>query len=269
MRGFEELTKLDPVEVAQKTRISVDAFKAIVDKRFDAFSKTKAIGFINILEREYDLDLQEWLEHADDRDIFIIAPKESESMWENKLFITLTLGIIALFIVLFALFPDQEQSESVVENESYIVTEAQQSMENNTQEVQPEVMMALPEKQEEKQEITPPVKKDTFYLESNVKLWVGIKYLDNNEQINTIFKDHYDLDPTREQKITFGHGYFKLVFNDQVIEPRERNVFRVTYKNGELDVYKVPLPPKKEEDAPAETPSDNNDSQNGKQSETE
>lgn len=277
MRGFEELSKLDPVEVAQKTRISVDAFKAIVDKRFDAFSKTKAIGFINILEREYDLDLQDWLdefevfkmENADDRDIFIIAPKESESLWENKLFITVTLGIIALFIVLFALYPDQQQDTSVEENESYIVAEAQQgSSEESTPEAQTETM-SLPQKEEEQQEITPPVKKDTFYLESNVKLWVGIKYLDNNEQINTIFKDHYELDPNREQRITFGHGYFKLVFNDQVIEPRERNVFKITYKNGHLDVYKVPLPKKPEPSAQEGETSESNTSENSGQSETE
>ncbi len=278
MRGFEELSKLDPIEVAQRTCISVDAFKAIVDKRYDAFGKTKASGFINILEREYDLNLQEWLdefevyklEHADDKDIFIIAPKESESLLENKLFITITLGIIALFIVLFALYPSDNVEPATSETESYIIDEAQQAIEDKNTTLSEDQTLALPEKKEEEHTITPPVKKDTFYIQSNVKLWVGIKYLDNNEQINTIFKDTYDLDPSRDQRITFGHGYFKLVFNDQVIEPRERNVFRVTYQNGELNVVKVPIPPKKPEPAAEEAGSEPvEQSETGEQTPTE
>lgn len=267
MRGFEQLAKLDPIEVSQRTYISVDEFKAIVDKRFDMFGRTKATGFMKILQREYDLDLSDWMDeyeaykkdNDDEKDIFVLAPKESDSTVESKLYVYVALGIIAFFILLFFLFPsgNDQKNNAVLENNNYIVDEAQQKLDDTNGSLKSEVI-ALPEKEvvvEEK--IIPPVKKDVFYLSASTDLWVGIKYLDTNEATDKIFKNRLDLDPTRPQRLTMGHGFFKLVFNDRVIEPRVPNIYKITYQKGELDVVQVPI--KEPENVQTETQKEKTD----------
>lgn len=265
MKGFEELEKLDPLDVYQKTYISVDEFNAIKNKNFEIFNRTKATGLMKILKREYDLDMSDWMEefeaykkeHDDEKDIFVVAPKESETGMENKLYVYIALGIVAFFVLLFFLFPsgNSKSENTALENDNYLVDEAKQKLEEKNSTIQNE-MTDIPEKEHVTEEkITPPVKKDIFYLSAGSDLWVGIKYLDTNEATDKIFKGRFDLDPTRDQRITLGHGYFKLVLNDQEIEPRVPNIYKITYRNGELDLVKVPIKePKPEPKEPEPEP---------------
>lgn len=274
MKGFEELEKLDPVDVYQRTYISVDEFNAIKNKNFGIFNRTKATGLMKILKREYDLDMDDWMEeyeaykkeNDDEKDIFVVAPKENEANIENKLYIYIALGIIAFFVVLFIIFPkngNDVQEEAAI-SQNYIVDEAKETLEQQKNDkAEPEEKLQLPEETKETTEkIIPPVKKDIFYITSRGDLWIGIKYLDNNAQENRIFHDKLELDPSRDQQLTLGHGHFTLVYNDQVISPDVHNVHKITLKNGTLTVRKVPLPTKKtaeEEPEPeptAEEPAD-------------
>ncbi len=63
-----DVSKKDPVaylkelgikEVSDKTFINATNLEALLEKNFESLSKTKALGFIQILEREFDLDLKE------------------------------------------------------------------------------------------------------------------------------------------------------------------------------------------------------------------
>jgi len=269
MKGFEELQKLDPIEVYQRTYISVDEFNAIKNKNFEIFNRTKATGLMKILKREYDLDMDDWMEeyeaykkeHDDEKDIFVVAPKENDGNVENKLYIYIALGIIAFFVILFMVFPKNsgEVTQESATSQNYIVDEAKETMEQNKEETQAPEKLEIEEQPQAKEAeaVTPPVKKDTFYITSRGDLWIGIKYLDNNEQENKIFRDRLELDPSRDQQITLGHGHFTLVLNDQVIAPDVHNVHKITFKNGTLSVRKVPLPKKEaveEETAPAPEP---------------
>lgn len=274
MKGFEELEKLDPVDVYQKTYISVDEFNAIKNKNFGIFNRTKAAGLMKILKREYDLDMDDWMEeyeaykkeNDDEKDIFVFAPKENEGNLENKLYIYIALGIIAFFVVLFIIFPKSgnDVREEAAISQNYIVDEAKETLEQqNSDKSEPEEKLQLPEETKETTEkIIPPVKKDIFYITSRGDLWIGIKYLDNNAQENRIFHDKLELDPSRDQLLTLGHGHFTLVYNDQVISPDVHNVHKITLKDSTLTVRKVPLPTKKtaqEEPEPepdAEEPAD-------------
>jgi len=49
----------------------------------------------------------------------------------------------------------------------------------------------------------------------NVKIWVGIVYLDNKKRASYLTNEPIELDLTREQIITTGHGNFTLEFDDQ------------------------------------------------------
>ena len=266
MKGFEELLKLDPIEVYQRTYISVDEFNAIKNKNFEIFNRTKATGLMKILKREYDLDMDDWMEeyeaykreNDDEKDIFVVAPKENDGNIENKLYIYIALGIIAFFVILFMVFPknSDEIAQESATAQNYIVDEAKETIEQNKEETQTPEKLQIEEQPQTKEveKVIPPVKKDTFYITSKGDLWIGIKYLDDNTQENKIFRDRLELDPSRDQQITLGHGHFTLVLNDQVIAPDVHNVHKITFKDGTLSVRKVPLPKKEPEETIETTP---------------
>jgi hypothetical protein len=187
-------------------------------------------------------------EHDDERDIFVVAPKEHDGSMENKLYIYIALGIVAFFVILFMVFPKNsgEVAQESETSQNYIVDEAKETIEQQKETGKEVEKLRIEEpKVKEVEKVIPPVKKDTFYITSRGDLWIGIKYLDTNTEENKIFRDRLELDPARDQQITLGHGHFTLVFNDQVISPDVHNVHKITFKNGELNVRKVPLPKKK------------------------
>lgn len=61
MECIEFLKKLDIKEVSLKTRITQDKLKSIIECEFDNFDKIKAKGFSQIIQREFKIDMQEWL----------------------------------------------------------------------------------------------------------------------------------------------------------------------------------------------------------------
>jgi cytoskeletal protein RodZ len=48
--------------VSEKTHITEKNLNSILDKDFASLHKTKAMGFIKILQREYDIDFTDWIE---------------------------------------------------------------------------------------------------------------------------------------------------------------------------------------------------------------
>lgn len=58
---LERLRGMDLGEVANATHIEVENLKAILDKDFQKLANFNVAGYIKILEREFGLDLSEWL----------------------------------------------------------------------------------------------------------------------------------------------------------------------------------------------------------------
>lgn len=116
MKCIDELKKIGIDKISAKTRITQDKLQDIIDFKFDAFNKTRARGFVQIIEREFGVDLSEWLtayndyhnvsteqteetsNSVDESTSNINIPIESDK--KDKSYIVL----IALLIVLVVLF---------------------------------------------------------------------------------------------------------------------------------------------------------------------
>lgn len=61
MKCIDELKKIGIDKISAKTRITQDKLQDIIDFKFDAFNKTRTRGFVQIIEREFGVDLSEWL----------------------------------------------------------------------------------------------------------------------------------------------------------------------------------------------------------------
>ena len=68
------LSEIGLKEISKTTKLTTNKIDDILQKRFDKIDKIRAKGFITILEREYNLNLSEWL-----KEYMIFLNKESAS----------------------------------------------------------------------------------------------------------------------------------------------------------------------------------------------
>ena len=262
MKSFEDLLKLDIMEISSRTFIPVDEIKAMKEGQFDYFSRAKAIGFAKILEREYGIDMSQWLEEYEEylkqnnkdvqnEEVFVVPEDSEPSLFENKKIIFSMLGVfvVIVFIGLYFATLSKDDEENIINaakeqniqnlNSAIQKQELEKATENNE-------TKTIQEKEEEKEkEVQKKVIKDIFYIEPKTKLWIGITY-ENKRKVNKIITDKFELNATRNQSIICGHGYFKLVFNDKIYEPNSANVIKIKYSNKTITIKEtVPKKAKK------------------------
>ncbi|WP_027326805.1 hypothetical protein [Helicobacter pametensis] len=61
-RDFKLLREIGVDRIRRDTKLDISRIEDILEKRFDRFDYVRAKGFIHILEKEYGLDLSDWLE---------------------------------------------------------------------------------------------------------------------------------------------------------------------------------------------------------------
>ncbi|WP_210630254.1 hypothetical protein [Helicobacter bizzozeronii] len=59
------LQEKDIKEVSQTTRIAINKLEAIYQKKFDTLQRVHAMGFLQILQKEYQVDLSHWMVEYD------------------------------------------------------------------------------------------------------------------------------------------------------------------------------------------------------------
>jgi hypothetical protein len=90
--------------ISKKTNISEDNVEALISENFEYLAKAKALGFISILERDFNLDLAKFKEKAleyyethdiADQSIAIGLPVMEEKKGRSKWVLVLMLGLLA------------------------------------------------------------------------------------------------------------------------------------------------------------------------------
>jgi len=88
--------------ISQKTKISEDNLENLLGKRFENLKKVKTLGFISILEREYNADLSALREEGqeyyadvgEDTSITLGMPIIEEKKGTSKIFLLIILGLL-------------------------------------------------------------------------------------------------------------------------------------------------------------------------------
>ncbi len=257
MECLEELKKLNIEEVSKKTHVSILEIRAIINKDFRSFNHSKAIGFTKIFKRDYDIDLSEWLDEFVEEtgakevqdEIFVISKEKSRADIKTKLiYLIIAIGAIAAISLIYTTLVSSKKPEKIIENKE-IISEAKKVIEDAVEppkEEVPEIKGFVPPQKEE-DKLQPKIvekKVEEVYIESNQDLWVGIKDNETQKTINKIFKGKYDLDPDKDYTITFGHGYFSLVYGDKRIDLKRRGPQKYRYREGKFEElqYVAPKP---------------------------
>ncbi len=142
--GVDYLIEQGYKKLSTKTFISDVDLEQFLNKDFEGLGKARALGFIQILEREYDIDLSdlktEYLDYELSHKVkkpstlFVERPMKDEKEWKKYLpYVGVLLAIVALIYMFSNLNNDQETTtkmlvERVEENKS-IIDEAQKNLE--------------------------------------------------------------------------------------------------------------------------------------------
>lgn len=115
MKCIDELKKIGADKISAKTRITQEKVQDIIDLKFDTFNKAHALGFLQIIKREFDVDLDEWFDayneyhnassatkNIDDNEANINIPIDSDK--KDKSYVVLALFLIVLVVFFMGFF---------------------------------------------------------------------------------------------------------------------------------------------------------------------
>ncbi|EJB52648.1 sialidase A [Helicobacter pylori Hp H-27] len=269
-KNLQILKEVGVAEIYKATKIASKNIHSILEKRYESLSKVHARGFIQILEREYKIDLSAWMKEFDkactfkegvgeeqnqetdpeektknplkveiDYSINQANIKLSKGLSKWKLFV-LVLGVVVIILAVVIV----QNSSSLKEErgqESAIKSGTKKSSFNKAnlaEENKPEPTPKPEEKQEkpkeqDKQE-KEAIKEDpnTIYIIPKRDIWVEVIDLDEKKNsFQKVFKKNYSLETKNHRLLLrFGHGHLSLKNNHQEQEYNDGKTKRFLYE---------------------------------------
>jgi hypothetical protein len=260
-------------QISQKTHISPIILEKLQNKQFDKIDRVKLKGFITILENEYpEYDFSEIKESIDS---FMQVqpsqkPKKQEKTESNnssfKLYFIVLLLLIGIGGLVYYMISKQKKETYNIKDNNISVLNIKENIQNNI-----EVNKTKEIKENEVQTIAPPkeiINKDNNLeknlVESNVtevnnsiesnqtknqleqnltlaiipleKVWFRVTYLDEGKSKEYLTSHEVDINASDRVFIKFGHGFIKLEYNNQIIEPKTKKITRVIIEDHNMSI---------------------------------
>ncbi|NHA44722.1 sialidase [Helicobacter pylori] len=266
-KNLQILKEVGVAEICKATKIASKNIHSILEKRYESLSRVHARGFIQILEREYKIDLSAWMKEFDKACAFKEGVSEEqnqetdpEEKTKNPLKVeidysinqantslskksskwkpfVLVLGVIVIILAVVII----QNSSSLKEErgqESAIKSGTKKNSFNKanpTEENKPELTPKLEEKpkEQDKQE-KEAIKEDpnTIYIIPKKDIWVEVIDLDEKKNsFQKVFKKNYSLETKNHRLLLrFGHGHLSLKNNHQEQEYNDGKTRRFLYE---------------------------------------
>ncbi|GAA8683645.1 hypothetical protein HpDR81_08200 [Helicobacter pylori] len=265
-KNLQILKEVGVAEICKATKIASKNIHSILEKRYESLSRVHARGFIQILEREYKIDLSAWMKEFDKACTFKEGVSEEqnqetdpEEKTKNPLKVeidysinqantslskksskwkpfVLVLGVVVIILAVVII----QNSSSLKEErgqESAIKSGTKKNSFNKTnptEENKPEPTPKLEEKpkEQDKQE-KEAIKEDpnTIYIIPKKDIWVEVIDLDEKKNsFQKVFKKNYSLETKNHRLLLrFGHGHLILKNNHQEQEYNDGKTRRFLY----------------------------------------
>ncbi|WQX35804.1 sialidase [Helicobacter pylori] len=266
-KNLQILKEVGVAEICKATRIASKNIHSILEKRYESLSRVHARGFIQILEREYKIDLRAWMKEFDKACTFKEGVSEEqnqetdpEEKTKNPLKVEIdysinqantslskksskwkpfvvVLGVVVIILAVVII----QNSSSLKEKrgqESAIKSGTKKNSFNKvnpTEENKPEPTPKLEEKpkEQDKQE-KEAIKEDpnTIYIIPKKDIWVEVIDLDEKKNsFQKVFKKNYSLETKNHRLLLrFGHGHLSLKNNHQEQEYNDGKTKRFLYE---------------------------------------
>ncbi len=266
-KNLQILKEVGVAEICKATKIASKNIHSILEKRYESLSRVHARGFIQILEREYKIDLSAWMKEFDKACAFKEGVSEEqnqktdpEEKTKNPLKVeidysinqantslskksskwkpfVLVLGVVVIILAVVII----QNSSSLKEErgqESAIKSGTKKNSFNKvnpTEENKPEPTPKPEEKpkEQDKQE-KEAIKEDpnTIYIIPKKDIWVEVIDLDEKKNsFQKVFKKNYSLETKNHRLLLrFGHGHLSLKNNHQEQDYNDGKTKRFLYE---------------------------------------
>ncbi|GAA6779372.1 hypothetical protein AOH113_10200 [Helicobacter pylori] len=266
-KNLQILKEVGVTEICKATKIASKNIHSILEKRYESLSRVHARGFIQILEREYKIDLSAWMKEFDKVCVFkegVSEEKNQETDPEEtakkplkveldysinqantslskksskwKPFV-LVIGVIVIVLAV-VIIQNSSSLKEEKERESAIKSGTKKSSfddANLAEENKPEPTPKLEEKpkEQDKQE-KEAIKEDpkTIYIIPKRDIWVEVIDLDEKKNsFQKVFKKSYSLETKNHRLLLrFGHGHLSLKNNYQEQNYNDSKTRRFLYE---------------------------------------
>ncbi|MCQ2867977.1 sialidase [Helicobacter pylori] len=266
-KNLQILKEVGVAEIYKATKIASKNIHSILEKRYESLSRVHAKGFIQILEREYKLDLSAWMKEFDkvctlkesvseepdketnpeettknplkveiDYSINQANIKLSKGLSKWKPFV-LVLGVIVITLAV-VIIQNISSLKEERERENAIKSGTKKSFFNKanpTEENKLEPTPKLEEKQTEQDKQEKEAIKEnpnTIYIIPKKDIWVEVIDLDEKKNsFQKVFKKNYSLETKNHRLLLrFGHGHLSLKNNHQEQEYNDGKTKRFLYE---------------------------------------
>lgn len=256
-------------EISKKTKISPISLRFIRNKEFEKIPKAKFFGFINIIEKEFNVDLSELKEEYNHS-----APKKEEKheiiteTKDKKNYLLFILALLLLIIGGFILYttlnknpssntdtkfsdiPTFEQNNSSktantenLENNSTNITQnittAQNKLNDLEQNSTKKINTANKSDKKTFTNITKTAKKYSIDIIPQKLVWFRAVNIDTNKTKEYLTSKEKIL-PKGNYYIKFGHGEITINYGNQTITPNTKKIIRILFKDGNYTYMKKP-----------------------------
>ncbi len=266
-KNLQILKEVGVAEICKATKIASKNIHSILEKRYESLSRVHARGFIQILEREYKIDLSTWMKEFDKVCVFKEGVGEEKNQETNpeetakkplkveldysinqantslskksskwKPFV-IVLGVVVIILVVVII----QNSSSLKEErgqESAIKSGTKKNSFNEanpTEENKPEPTPKLEAKpKEQDKQGKEAIKEDpnTIYIIPKKDIWVEVIDLDEKKNsFQKVFKKNYSLETKNHRLLLrFGHGHLNLKNNHQEQDYNDSKTRRFLYE---------------------------------------
>lgn len=260
--GFEKLKSIGAQKIHEATYISRAHVQAILNENFEEMHSVQLAGFISILEREYGVDLSD----LKNKSKSYYNQSEATAKKENPIKVLgtynkkrdLTLIYMAVGVVIFILFAiftfsssdsePQKVDNTLIESAQNNISAAQSEQNISVPDENSTINEAVPNEAEvleknataakaavlapkaEAAVATPP----SFKIIPNYEVWLGYIDLSTEKRYQKVSAKEFDLDPSKEWLLLFGHGLVSVEVNGVIKKFTTREKIRFLYKNSEL-----------------------------------
>ncbi len=266
-KNLQILKEVGVTEICKATKIASKNIHSILEKRYESLSRVHARGFIQILEREYKMDLSAWMKEFDKVCVFKEGVSEEknqetdpEETAKKPLKVELDYSInqantslskksskwkpfvliIGVIVIVLAVVIIQNSSslKEEKERESAIKSGTKKSSfddANLAEENKPEPTPKLEEKPKEQDKQEKEAIKEnpnTIYIIPKRDIWVEVIDLDEKKNsFQKVFKKSYSLETKNHRLLLrFGHGHLSLKNNHQEQNYNDNKTRRFLYE---------------------------------------
>ncbi|GAA8552591.1 hypothetical protein oki1342_05230 [Helicobacter pylori] len=266
-KNLQILKEVGVAEIYKATKIASKNIHSILEKRYESLSRVHARGFIQILEREYKIDLSAWMKEFDKVCVFKEGVGEEKNQETNleetakkplkveldysinqantslskksskwKPFV-IVLGVIVIILAVVII----QNSSSLKEErgqESAIKSGTKKNSFNDANLIEENKLEPTPKLEEKPKEQDKQEKEaikenpNTIYIIPKRDIWVEVIDLDEKKNsFQKVFKKNYSLETKNHRLLLrFGHGHLSLKNNHQEQNYNDSKTRRFLYE---------------------------------------